>query len=117
MEEEKGSFARQKEEGRSRLFRAPSRRRWGLVGLAASFGMIYFGLTAGTEDPGESLMALPPFGVLEGLGALFGSLAELIPEEQTTLAGILRIWAGLFVACGLALIVVGGILGGATPGP
>jgi hypothetical protein len=29
------------------------------------------------------------FGVLEGMGGLFGSLAELMPEEQTTLAGVL----------------------------
>jgi hypothetical protein len=46
------------------------------------------------------------------MGALFGSLAELMPEAQTTLAGILRLWAGLFVACGFGLMVVGGVLGG-----
>lgn len=44
------------------------------------------------------------------MGAHFGSLAELVPE-QTTLAGIPRIWAGLFVACGFGLMVIGGALG------
>ena len=45
------------------------------------------------------------------MGALFGSLVELMPQEQTTLAGILRTWAGLFVACGFGLMVVGAVLG------
>lgn len=45
------------------------------------------------------------------MGAFFGSLAELLPEEQATLAGILRVWAGLFVVCGLGLMVVGGLPG------
>lgn len=48
------------------------------------------------------------------MGALFGSLAEL--KEQTTLAGILRPWAGLFVGCGFALMVIGGFLGGGPRG-
>ncbi len=42
--------------------------------------------------------------------ASFGSLAELMPEEQTALAGILGLWAGLFVCCGFALMVIGGVL-------
>ncbi|MDP8901081.1 MAG: hypothetical protein M3N33_08070 [Actinomycetota bacterium] len=50
------------------------------------------------------------------MGALFGSLAELMPEEQTTLVGILRPWAGLFVGCGFALMVIGGFLGGGPRG-
>ena len=45
------------------------------------------------------------------MGALFGSPAELMPQEQTMLAGILRTWAGLSVACGFGLMVVGGVLG------
>ena len=49
------------------------------------------------------------------MGALFGSLAELMPEEQTTLAGILLLWACLFVACGFVLMVVGIALGGSLP--
>ena len=49
------------------------------------------------------------------MGTLFGSLAEPMPEEQTTLAGILRLWAGLFVACGFGLMVVGIALGGSLP--
>jgi hypothetical protein len=49
------------------------------------------------------------------MGTLLGSLAELMPEEQTTLAGILRLWAGLFVACGFGLMVVGIALGGSLP--
>jgi hypothetical protein len=85
------------------------------VGLALSLVVIYFGLPA--EAPRAGLMALPPLGVLEGMGALFGSLAELVPEEQTTLAGILRDWAGLFVGCGLALMVIGGVSGGGPVGP
>jgi hypothetical protein len=79
------------------------------VGLALSLGVIYFGLPA--EAPRAGLTSFPPLGVLEGIGALFGSLAELMPEEQTTLAGILRIWAGLFVACGFGLMVIGDVLG------
>ena len=77
--------------------------------------VIYFGLP--TEAPRAGLTAFPPLGVLEGMGALFGSLAELMPEEQRTLAGILRAWAGLFVICGFALMVIGGILGGGPPVP
>jgi hypothetical protein len=117
VEEEKGFLVRQREEWKSRLFRTPSRRRWGLVGLVISFVMIYSGLAYGTGDPPKVLTALPPFGVLEGVGALFGSLAELLPEEQSTLAGILRVWAGLFVGCGFALMVIGGIMGGGSPVP
>ncbi len=73
------------------------------MGLVASLGVIYFGLPA--DVPRTGLASLPPLGVLEGMGALFGSLAELMPEEQTTLAGVLRVWAGLFVGCGFALMV------------
>jgi len=109
VEKEKGFLARQKEEWVSLNFQAPSRRRWGLVGLALSLGVIYFGLPA--EAPGVDLGSFPPLGVLEGIGALFGCLAGLMPEEQTTLASILRIWAGLFVACGFGLMVIGGVLG------
>ena len=109
MEEKEGFVARQKEELNSHVFRAPSHRRWGLVGLVASLGMIYFGLPA--EAPRAGPATFPPLGVLEGMGALFGSVAELMPEEQTTLAGILRLWAGLFVGCGFALMVIGGVLG------
>ena len=54
-----------------------------------SLGLILFGLPA--EAPGDGLASFPPLGVLEGTGALFGSLAELMPEEQTTLAGVLRL--------------------------
>ena len=78
------------------------------MGLVASLGVIYFGLPADVFRGG--LTSLPPLGVIEGMGALFGSLAELMPEEQTTLAGILCLWAGLFVGCGFALMVVGGVL-------
>ena len=113
MEEEKGFLARQKEELKSHLFRAPSHRRWGLLGLALSLAWIYFGLP--DEAPGTGLASFPILGVLEGVGALFGSLAELLPEEQTTLAGILRLWAGLFVTCGFGPMVVGGVLGGGLP--
>jgi len=109
VQEKKGFLARQKEEWRSFIFRAPSRRRWGLVGLVAALGMIYFGLPA--EDPRTTLTGFPPLGILEGMGTLFGSLAEFMPEEQTTLAGILRVWAGLFVACGFGLLVIGTVLG------
>ena len=51
------------------------------------------------------------------MGTLFSSLAELTPEEQTTLAGFLRLWAGLFVARGFGLMVAGFVLGGSPPGP
>jgi hypothetical protein len=40
-----------------------------------------------------------------------------MPEEQTTLAGILRIWGGVFVCCGFGLMVAGLVLGGSPPGP
>ena len=88
MEGDRGFLARQKEEWRSLIFRAPSRRR-GLVGLVHSPGLILFGLPA--EAPGDGLASFPPLGILEGMGGLFGSLAELMPEERTTLAGILRL--------------------------
>ena len=109
MEGEKGFLARQKREMKSHVFRAPTHRRWGLVGLVLSRGWICVGLP--DEAPGSGLASFPPLGVLEGMGVLFGSLAELIPQEQTTLAGILRIWAGLFVSCGFGLMVIGGVLG------
>lgn len=112
MEEEKDFLTRQKEDFKSHLFRAPSRRRWGVAGLAISLGMIYFG--PATDGSRVGLAAFPHFSVLEGVGVLFGSLAELMPEEQTTLAGILRVWAGLFAACGFGLLVIGGM---ASPGP
>lgn len=115
MESEESFLARQKKDWKSHLFRAPSRRQWGLVGLVISLVVIYLGLP--TDAPRTDLVAFPPLGVLEGMGALFGSLAELMPEEQTTLAGILRVWAGLFVICGFALMVIGGILGGGPPVP
>ena len=49
------------------------------------------------------------------MGTLFGSLAELTPEEQTTLAGFLRLLAWLFLACGFGLMVVGGVLSRGLP--
>lgn len=110
MEEERSFLVRQKEDLKTHLLRAPSRRWWGFVGLVASLAMIYYGLPS-SDTPRIILTALPPFGVLEGMGAFFGSLAELLPEEQATLAGILRVWAGLFVVCGLGLMVVGGLPG------
>jgi hypothetical protein len=104
--EGKGFFVKQKEAWKSHLFHATSRRRWGLGGLVLSLAMIYFGLAAGAEGPTRDNAVLPPLSVLEGIGFLFGSLAELLPEEQVTLAGILRLWAGLFAACGFALMMV-----------
>ena len=68
--------------------------------------MIYFGLAAGAEGPTRYNALPPPLSILEGMGLLFGSLAELLPEEQVTLAGIERLWAGLFAACGFALMRV-----------
>ena len=53
--------------------------------------MIYFGLAAGAEGPTRYNAVPPPLSILEGMGLLFGSLAELLPEEQVTLAGILRL--------------------------
>ena len=109
MDEDKGFVEKQKDDWKKHLFRKPSRGWWAFAGLAGSFVMIFFGLSEGSSGAVETFF--PPFGVLEGIGLLFGSLAEFMPEEQTTLAGILRLWAGLFVLCGFALIVLGG-----TPG-
>ena len=109
MEEEKGFVERQRDEWRSHLFRKPSRHWWAFALLALSLGMIYFGLGEGPRT--GPVAFLPPLGVLEGMGAFFGSLAELMPDGQTTLAGILRLWAGLFVACGFALMVISGVPG------
>ena len=64
-------------------------------------GLSLFGLPA--EAPGDGLASFPPLGVPEGMGTLFGSPAEPMPEEQTTLAG--------------GLMVVGGVLGGGLPVP
>ncbi len=114
MEEEKGFLVRKREEWKSHHFRGPSRRRWGLAGLVVSLVMIYSGLAART---GWGLAVLPSFGVLEGMGTLFDSLAELLPEEQSTLAGILRVWAGLFVGCGFGQMVTEAIMGGGSPVP
>ena len=77
--------------------------------------MIYFGLAAGAEGPTRGNAVLPPLSVLEEIGLLFGSRAKLLPEEQVTLAGILRLWAGLFAACGFALMMVA--LPSPGPGP
>jgi hypothetical protein len=41
VEGEKGFLARKKREMKSHIFRAPSRRRWDLVGLVLSLGWIY----------------------------------------------------------------------------
>jgi hypothetical protein len=79
------------------------------VGLAISLVVVYFGLPA--ETPRDGPMSFPPLGVHEGASTLFGCLAELMPEEQTKLAGILRLRAGLFVACGFGLMVIGNFLG------
>lgn len=108
MEQEKSFLEKQKAEWKAHIFRRPPRRRWGLGGLVLSLGMIFYGLPNGSPGLFE---ALPPVGILEGTGVLFGSLAEVMPEEQGTLAGILRLWGGLFVVCGFALMVVGGISG------
>ena len=54
---------------------------------------------------------LPPLSMLGGMGLLFGSLAELLPGEQVTLVSILRLWAGLFAACGFGLMMIGLVLG------
>ena len=54
--------------------------------------------------------------MIEGMGLLFGSLVELLPAEQVTLAGIERLWAGLFAACGFALMMVGSSWAGALRG-
>ena len=65
--------------------------------------MLYHGL-AFAPDPGTGGTYFRYFGLLEGLGLLFESVAELMPGEQTTLAGLLRMWAGLFAVCGAALM-------------
>ena len=111
MEEEKGYLAGQKQRWKSHLFHAPSRRRWGLGGSVLFLGMIYFGLTLGTEGPTRGSAVLPSLSVLGGMGLLFGSLAELLPGEQVTLVSILRLWAGLFAACGFGLMMIGLVLG------
>ena len=89
MEGDKDPIGRRKKQRRRHLLRGPSRRRW-IAGLAPWFGPTHFGLGVGPR-PGD----------------LFGSLFGLMPEEQATLAGILRSWAGLFVVCGVCLLVLG----------
>ena len=108
MREEKGLLDRQRDEWKAQLFRKPSRGRWAFAGLVGSVVIMFVGAS------GDAWMVpspLPPVGILEGMGLLFGSLAEIMPEEQTTLAGILRLWAGLFVVCGFALVVAGRVTG------
>ena len=104
MEKDRGFFSRQKKEFGAPLFRKPSHRRFGVVGLGFSVFAIYWGASSLPHDPLEALTGLALSGLCEGMGALFGSVAELLPEEQTALAGILRVWAGLFVVCGVILI-------------
>ena len=107
MEAKDGNgFSRWKEDWRKHFFRPPTRRRWALAGLAASLALLYWGL-AFPGGPRTDVAYTQYFGLLEGLGLLFGSVAELMPEEQTTLAGILRMWAGLFAVCGAALMLAG----------
>ena len=103
---ERGFFSHHKEKFRSHLFRKPSHRRFGLVSLTFSIFAIYWGASSLPHDPLEALSGFGLAGLCEGMGALFGSVAELMPEEQTTLAGLLRIWASLFVACGIVLMAV-----------
>lgn len=53
---------------------------------------MYFELasSAGVSRTNVDGVALFPYlGLFEGLGAFFGSVAELLPEEQTTLAGMI----------------------------
>lgn len=104
MEEEKDFFGRQEGGWRSRLSRAPSRSRWWLVGLAVSTLTVCYSGSTLPQDPRMLLLGFQLTGVVEGLGLFFGSVAELLPEEQTTLAGILRVWAGLFVVLGMVLL-------------
>lgn len=103
---DKSFVSRWKEDWRKHFFRRPTRRRWALLGLAGSFAMLYYGL-AFPSGPGTGGVYFQYFGLLEGLGLLFGSVAELMPGEQTTLAGILRMWVGLFAGCGAALMFAG----------
>ena len=114
--QEKGLFSRHKEEFRSHVFRKPSHRRFGLVGLAFSTFAIYWGASSLPHDPLQALTGLALTGLCEGMGGLFGSLAELLPEEQTTLAGIFRMWAGLFVACGIVLMAMRMLVRAGAPG-
>ncbi len=112
----KNAISQQKESWKSHIFRKPSRRRWAVVGLAASFAMLYYGL-AFASGPRTGQAYFQYFGLLEGLGILFGSVAELMPEEQTTLSGILRGWASLFAICGAILMFTGIILDSGALGP
>ena len=91
---------------RKHFFRKPTRRRWALLGLAGSSAMLLYSLAL-SSGPGTGGTYFQYFGLLEGLGLFFGSVAELMPGEQTTLAGILRMWAGLFAVCGAALMFAG----------
>lgn len=104
--EDKNLLSRWKEDWRKHFFRPPTRRRWALLGLVGSFAMLYYSL-AFPPGPGTGGAYFRYFGLLEGVGLLFGSAAELLPGEQTTLAGILRMWAGLFAVCGAALMFAG----------
>jgi hypothetical protein len=117
MEMEEGFFSRRKEELRYHLFRQPSHRRFGLVSLAFAIFAIYFSASSFPQDPREALAGFGLSGLCEGMGDLFGSVAELVPEEQTTLAGILRTWAGLFVVCGIVPMAVRMLARGGALGP
>lgn len=76
--------------------------------------VIFYGLTPGGFFGLSGIFS--PAGVPEGMGLLFGSLAELMPEEQTTLAGVLRLWVILFAFGGFVLMVVW-MIGAGAPGP
>lgn len=111
MDEKGGDLSsRQARDRGSRLPRKPSRRRLALGGLVFSLGVMYWSL-AFPSGPQSGPAILQYFGLLEGLGAFFGSVAELLPEEQKSLARILQMWAGLFAICGFVLIVARGLLG------
>ncbi len=103
---DKNLASRWKEDWKKHFFRKPTRRRWAMVGLVGSFVMLCYGL-AFPSDPRSDQAYFRYFGLFEGLGIFFGSVAELMSEEQTTLAGILRMWAGLFAVCGAALMFAG----------
>lgn len=83
----------------------------GLVGLVISLVIIYSGLSSEPDASRGVFTIFGQFGVLEEMGGLFGSLAKVMPEQQSRLAGILRAWAGLFVGCGFVMVVAGGVLG------
>lgn len=94
-------ISRKQAEWKPELFKEPEQRWHFLLLLPFLVVAICWGVYDYPDAPNVKDTAFMLVGVGGGIAGLLASVAEILPKNQTQLAGILRMWAALAIFCTL----------------